>query len=1225
MTAGDVTAKTVNNNETGETAATGLSAQVQGGEVSIAAGNVSAEASGGQGNVAGIRTRAETAWTYDEETDEWYGSAPSPVSIAADSVTAKGESGNVRGVLAENYGSDMDIQVKGNVDAANSSKTQNTYTTGVYAVGSSEKTNIKTGDVTVTSQGATIVEQRIYGYDQETGDPITGTYTNVTEAHGVDARVGYADEGTEVNVTTGNVTVTSEATTPADNGFSYVYSEGVNAQNQTPDSSVQVKTGDVAVSAVNKNEGGQANARGISATSKGGEVSVEAGKVTVEADSYMSAATGIVARTSSGWVYDEEIEDTVEAVGESKLSVTAESVTVEAEKGSAVAVEVNNNGLANELSVAVSGDVQASTESDKSSVFAYGVQGTVYGPTSVEIGGDVTVTAKGEFDRDILDNNDIYYRGTSASGLTVLGQGASEETELTLSAGDVTVSAETLQGDDSGYNGNTWAHGVNVKSYNANNDFTVEVGDVTVTTTENNNNGYSQVNGLVTEVDGSTGKVNAGNVTAEADGSNPYAQGVIASSYIGFANGERSQGGLSVEVGDVTAVADDGTAYGANLTARGAEIEMETESVTAEGGHFVMGVNIVAGDTNYKDIDSNVVQVYDGSVDLTANGDVTAVATANDGEAKGLKIQNTDADVSVTVQGDVTAEGADGTGIFVQNKGEGTTAIVVDGTVSGSTNSIEVLNSSTTEGKPKIDMTPENVSLTVWAAEINDGHVAVAVDRQIIPGNAEHPAPTNTDTVNEKATATLEAAINYIVKIAKDFAQQVTASGEKKQTVTVGDTTYATANEGENVNVSVTLEDNQMVEGVYYNAEDANSLQKAEDLEKAEDGSFLMKMLRGGAMLLGLKIHTHEYVYVYNNNATCTQDGTETATCSCGKTNGTRTKENSKLGHSFTNYVSNNDAKCTTDGTKTAKCDRCTATDTIADAGSALGHSFTNYQSNNNATCKDDGTKTAYCDNGCGAKHTIPDEGSHLKVAHTPGDPTLVNVGGTFKMVVYCTVCNAVISSESVAPAIDPGPDQDPQFVPDTEPDNNDTAGNVNDQPENGNETPKDENKTPADPEPEKMVTSETSTAADGSTVTKELETSNETKQNDDGTVTVTDTVKETLTTENKDGSVVEVKTESTKEETTGSQKNEDGSVTDTTTVNITETVTETATDADGNKVVMETKTETESNTAVTTTENDDGSVTEKTENQETVKVTEQFTDAEGNVTEMGGFTRRCG
>ena len=132
--------------------------------------------------------------------------------------------------------------------------------------------------------------------------------------------------------------------------------------------------------------------------------------------------------------------------------------------------------------------------------------------------------------------------------------------------------------------------------------------------------------------------------------------------------------------------------------------------------------------------------------------------------------------------------------------------------------------------------------------------------------------------------------------------------------------------------------------------------------------------------------------YVSDNNATCEQDGTKTVKCVRYGTGGcmatdTITDTGSKLGHLFEDYVSDNNATCEQDGTKTAKCVRygtggCTATDTVTDTDSKLGHLFEDYISNNDATYARDGTKTAKCVryDQCGETHTIPDEGSRLKL-----------------------------------------------------------------------------------------------------------------------------------------------------------------------------------------------------------------------------------------------------
>ena len=132
--------------------------------------------------------------------------------------------------------------------------------------------------------------------------------------------------------------------------------------------------------------------------------------------------------------------------------------------------------------------------------------------------------------------------------------------------------------------------------------------------------------------------------------------------------------------------------------------------------------------------------------------------------------------------------------------------------------------------------------------------------------------------------------------------------------------------------------------------------------------------------------------YVSDNNATCEQDGTKTVKCVRYGTGGcmatdTITDTGSKLGHLFEDYVSDNNATCEQDGTKTAKCVRygtggCTATDTVTDTDSKLGHLFEDSISNNDATYARDGTKTAKCVryDQCGETHTIPDEGSRLKL-----------------------------------------------------------------------------------------------------------------------------------------------------------------------------------------------------------------------------------------------------
>ena len=122
--------------------------------------------------------------------------------------------------------------------------------------------------------------------------------------------------------------------------------------------------------------------------------------------------------------------------------------------------------------------------------------------------------------------------------------------------------------------------------------------------------------------------------------------------------------------------------------------------------------------------------------------------------------------------------------------------------------------------------------------------------------------------------------------------------------------------------------------------------------------------------------------------ATCTEKGVKTYTCTRHSSH-TKNEEIPALNHSFDGqeYVSDNNATCGQDGTKTIRCVRygaggCMATDTVTDTDSKLGHLFEDYISNNDATYARDGTKTAKCVryDQCGETHTIPDEGSRLKL-----------------------------------------------------------------------------------------------------------------------------------------------------------------------------------------------------------------------------------------------------
>ena len=506
-----------------------------------------------------------------------------------------------------------------------------------------------------------------------------------------------------------------------------------------------------------------------------------------------------------------------------------------------------------------------------------------------------------------------------------------------------------------------------------------------------------------------------GNVSVVADG---QAQGVVA------------QGASSVTVdGDVSAVSENRNALGVSMSGNtNVKVGNVSANVTTEGAS-AMGARVYIMGSN--------ATLETGSVTAESPNNATGLYVFVDGP-EGKRTAN------VTVQGDVTAKGNTGaTGLVIDGTNSGVYNIVIDGTVSGDSQAIRDY------GPANENQTPVK-NVTVWAATPNkEGRIVRSYDSKFVDIlDPETGEPTGSKQVkyeyNEAQSIAFEAALNYIVKIADEFANQITVVAEKGRTVRVGDKTYQTAQEGENVKVAVTLDDEEEVNGIYYNYNNKQSLTSASSLEK-DGGSFLMKMLRGGAMLLGLDIHTHNYTnWVYNGDATCTQDGTETVYCDCGKAGQTRTKAGTALGHSFTNYVSDGNATCTQDGTKTAKCDNaCGKSDTIADEGSALGHSFTNYVSDGNATCTKDGIKTAKCDR-CDVTDTIADEGSMLP--HTRGTAVQENlveaqigVAGSYDRMFYCTVCHTELSRATVViPALEEEiidvPEEEPVEEPEEEP-----------------------------------------------------------------------------------------------------------------------------------------------------------------------------------------------
>lgn len=159
--------------------------------------------------------------------------------------------------------------------------------------------------------------------------------------------------------------------------------------------------------------------------------------------------------------------------------------------------------------------------------------------------------------------------------------------------------------------------------------------------------------------------------------------------------------------------------------------------------------------------------------------------------------------------------------------------------------------------------------------------------------------------------------------------------------------------------------------------------------------------------------HDYDLDGVVTAEPTCTEDGAITYTCTvCGET---YVEAIPATGHSYGKGVITMDATCTTDGVRTYTCAACG--DSYIEVIPATGHSFEYGNVTTEPTCTEDGEMTYTCIN-CGVYNiteVIPATG------HTEGEAVVENEvaatcteDGSYDSVVYCTVCGAELSRETV-------------------------------------------------------------------------------------------------------------------------------------------------------------------------------------------------------------------
>ena len=470
--------------------------------------------------------------------------------------------------------------------------------------------------------------------------------------------------------------------------------------------------------------------------------------------------------------------------------------------------------------------------------------------------------------------------------------------------------------------------------------------------------------------------------------------------------------------GDVVANGKEFYANGMNLHA------FEGADTTAIVKGDVIATGGSEGETNGAQAEN-----HGSAILINVGGNVQA---KSDEVANGLHLNAyLDADTTVVVKGDVTAEGRDGTGLMIDEILEdASVTVVVEGTLSGSAAAIKTtdVRKESYPGSEPMILKNSAPDVVVWqATENKDGRIAEvyqvvepylenpdydpALDPEhegwYIDENNEYIPQLILDEdnasydVDAEASAKLEAAIWYIAKVADSFKATLTATATKK---TVDGTDYQVAHENDKVKLTFALDEaEEGLDGILYNAEDKTAA-KADEWGKNDDGSYWVKMLRGGGMLLGLNTHKHQKATREENRveATCAKAGSYdlvTYCTVCDKVLSTEKKTIPVKAHTPAEAVKENIVAAT--------CEKAGSYDEVVYC----------------SACKTELSRKAVAVD---------------KLAHTPAEAVHENivaakpgVAGSYDNVVYCSACKTELSREHVAtpalpvekaPAADPAP-----------------------------------------------------------------------------------------------------------------------------------------------------------------------------------------------------------
>ncbi len=732
-----------------------------------------------------------------------------------------------------------------------------TPTVTVAAGEAAGQVNVTITDDSVKKDVNTLVNVNAYAneeYNEETDkyEPVAGT--NVIVNQGMVSITGEGekliDGSTDLNVTMGNLAINLDKTVEYpwaedynEDGVIGEGESGIDYENNASALTVYVDE-DHAKENVTFTTG---NVYAATSAKEGGDYSEATG---VRVYNYQKEST--VTGTVNGDIFAKSAAPAVEK-NEYGKEASATALSVIASNGSTS--EVTVTGTATATATSESGEAYATAESlwtdDK--------------------GGKVTVTS-GDATANVVSSKDY----TDATAVYAY---ASEAGEINGTFGNVTANAT------SGWEANAYG----VYEGNAN----VKTGSITATATLTENkdlkpyqeqDAFAEGAYVRAKNDDTASLETVGNITAKSD---KEATGLAV----------RAAGADKKEIWDEKT--DEYKTVEA--TAGGKATAKVTGDISAVGTTTVNGINANAStdETYNKETKKYDADKIGGNVAVTVVGNVTATGSA---DAKSYELTsgvNASADANasaiVAITGDVTATGKNSAGIRAAVEKDGKAEVLVDGTVTGGEAAIEVVKSTqyntvdkdgkltegTAEKDTRTEYDPSAVNVMVWKATPNaDGRIATVYDQvttstygeiKYTDDNGQESTETKYNseavrTVDAEASAKLEQAIWYIVRVADAWKDNIAAKGTN--TYAVDGTSYELAHQYEDVTLTLTIPKKKKLSAIYY-----NDGVKA-DFVKNEDGTYTVKMLRGGAMELGLKLK-NKYKKAAATTTTATEDKKE--------------------------------------------------------------------------------------------------------------------------------------------------------------------------------------------------------------------------------------------------------------------------------------------------------------------------------------------------------------